>query len=152
MNCRECTELETTIIVAGLLRVAHSSGTQKTVNVVLRGKPMDFMCCRETDIKGWSVELGQSHAGNYASIESFLNDQYQDFPVLGEGLCEGDYQGVWYANYEDEAPIKKCDRWKLYRHEVYQSEEKGSYDAIVVLFYEPANVVDLKPENQLIAA
>ncbi len=109
---------------------------------------MNFICCHKTDAQGWVVDLGQSYAGNYDSIESFLRDQYRDFSVLGEGLCEGDYEGLWYATYEDKAPARKCDRWKLYRHEVYRPEGSGSYDAVLVLFYEPVNIVELEPQNQ----
>ena len=146
MSCGASIALGMQITVDGWLRVEITIGTGKQVNATSRGNKMNFLICHECDIERWSVDLGKGGAG-FSSVEALLKDFYKHeiFSIREE-------EGFWYPNYETEQPAQKCDRWKLYRHEVYYPKETASYDAIVVLFYQPVNITELEPEKQLIPA
>ncbi len=94
---------------------------------------MDFITCHEHEAEGWVVDLGKGYSG-FSSIESLVSEFYcqERFSII-EAI------GFWYPSYDIDQPTKKCDRWKLHRHEVYQSQS-GKYDAVIVLYYEPVNI------------
>jgi hypothetical protein len=96
---------------------------------------MKILCCREANTDHCNVELGRIYAGNYSSIEVFLDDMKEQNALIEES-------GMLYHDDETEEAVT---HWKLSGHEVHKSTQSGRFDAVVILYYSPDNPLASSP-------
>jgi hypothetical protein len=101
----------------------------------------NVMYIKKAEDTGWAIPSHVCIAGNY-SLERFLAELQKQIDTKNE-KSHSDYLWKVAADRwgDDGQLIEECDRWHLKRYEVCTTPAESQYQAVVILYYEPAAVL-----------
>jgi len=99
----------------------------------------EILCVKNADDDGsWAIYSHVTIAGNY-TLERFLSELQKEIDTKNEKPYSHYLWKVEAKKYDlDNTLLEECDRWHLSRHEVFTAPVDSKYQAIVMLYYQPA--------------
>lgn len=93
---------------------------------------------KQSDSEQWTAPHHVCIAGNY-TLERFLAELQKEMDTKNQ---KPHSHYLWKASGElwsdDDRLLEECDRWHLSRYEVCTTPPDSKYQAIVMLYYQPA--------------
>lgn len=99
----------------------------------------EILTIRETGNAAWSCDSDLGVSGNQ-TLETVV--QRIEKSVRNQSDKPWDFY-LWKAHgkrwdMESDRLLEECDRWHLSRYEVCSTPEESKYQAVIILYYEPA--------------